>query len=183
VSIYIVGSVLRDWLLGKSRNPRISFIDLKFVLFRSATIASVLYNFAVLAKSYDETENYHNYTLLLAVGMQLMYVADTLWFESNLLSLREIYHDGCGCITLVATMSIPFGYSLATRYIASTNIDLPWYCLMFIVIVFCKYIFLQVICQAWGLGGVTQIQEILIIRNVQNLKIGDHHTRGIKCLN
>lgn len=130
------GSALQDWLLGQYRNPRISFIDLKFVLFRSATIGSVLYNFAVLAKSYDETENYHNYTLLLAVGMQLMYVADTLWFESNLLSLKEIYHDGCGCITLVATMSIPFGYSLATRYIASTNKDLPWYCLMFIAMVF-----------------------------------------------
>ena len=130
------GSALRDWLLGQSRNPRISFIDLKFVLFRSATIGSVLYNFAVLAKSYDETEQCPNYTILLAAGMQLMYVADTLWYESNLLSLREIYHDGCGCITLVAIMSIPFGYSLATCYIASTNIDLPWYCLVSIAMVY-----------------------------------------------
>ena len=148
MSIYIVGSALRNWLLGQSRNPRISFIDLKFVLFRSATIGSVLYNFAALAKSYDETEQCPNYTILLAAGMQLMYVADTLWYESNLLSLREIYHDGCGCITLVAIMSFPFGYSLATCYIASTNIDLPWYCLVSIAMVYCKYIYLQVICQA-----------------------------------
>lgn len=130
---------------------------MKFVLFRSGIISSVLYNFAVLAKSYDETENYLNYTLLLTIGMQLMYVTDALWFESNLLSLREICHEGCGCITLVATVISPFGYSLATCYVTSTKIDLPWYCLVFIAIIFCKYIiFLQIIWQAWGVGALME---------------------------
>lgn len=129
------GNMIADWLFGRSLNPRIGWLDIKYVCFRSTIVASVLYNLSILAKSY-EAHGGTNVTLLIAIGMQLMYTMDALWFESCLLFLRETVLEGCGCMNLVISVAVPMVYSVVINFIARTTCDLPWYLLVVIVLLY-----------------------------------------------
>ena len=133
-----VGNIFQDWLVGKAINPRIGFLDIKFVSQRSAKIALVIYQFAVAAKFY-EVNNTLNYNLILAVGMHLLYIADGLWYECTTVNLKSMSHDGCGAMILMIRVCIVIYYSPVVNVIAQYNIQLPWFCLLAISGVFCEY--------------------------------------------
>ena len=120
--------------------PRIGFLDLKMVSFRSMMMTLVLYQFGIVAKFY-EVHNTPNYSLLLAVGMQLLYIVDGSWYEWTIIGLKEMSNDGCGALSFMMGGSIPIYYSLAVNVIATNNIQLSWYCLLLIAVIFCKYNF------------------------------------------
>lgn len=129
---------MQDWLLGKTISPRIGFLDVKLVVSRSLMIAVVLYQFAIVAKFYD-VHTTSNYSLLLAVGMQLLYIVDCSWFEWTMINVKEMANDGCGALLLMLGVSILIQSSVAVNVIAAYNIQLPWYCLLAIAGVFSKY--------------------------------------------
>ena len=129
---------MQDWLMGKSINPRIGFLDIKFVTSRTFMIATTLYQFGIVAKNYEVHQTI-NYTLLLAVTMVLMYLADGFWFETTIINIKEVVWDGCGAVLLVAAgVYIPIQNSIAVNVISSSNYQLPWYCLVVIAGIYCK---------------------------------------------
>ncbi|XP_063413907.1 delta(14)-sterol reductase LBR-like [Mytilus trossulus] len=129
------GNILEDWLVGKSISPRIGFLDLKFVFARTGMSALALLNFSVLAKYYEDNKT-TNYTLLLAIAMVLVYTADNLYNESNIVYIREMSRDGCGITLLVYLIGIPLEYGLVVSYVGTTKFELPWYCLLCIAVFF-----------------------------------------------
>ena len=90
-----------------------------------------------MAKSYEAHDG-TNLTLLLAIGMQLMYTMDAFWFESSLLFLRETVLEGCGCLNLVISVAVPMVNSVVINFIARTTFDLPWHLLVVIALFYRK---------------------------------------------
>lgn len=128
------GNILEDWLVGRSISPRIGFLDLKFVFARTGMIALVLFNFSVMAKYYEDNKT-TNYTLLLAIGMALVYTADNLYHESSIVFIREM-REGCGITLLIYMIGISVEYGLVVSYVATTKHELPLYCLLLIAVIF-----------------------------------------------
>ncbi|XP_052077618.1 delta(14)-sterol reductase TM7SF2-like [Mytilus californianus] len=129
------GNILEDWLVGRSISPRLGFLDLKFVFARTGMIALAFFNFSVMAKYYEDNKT-TNYTLLLAIGMALVYTADNLYHESFIVYIREMSREGCGITLLVYVIGIPIEYGLVVSYVATTKHELPLYCLLLIAVIF-----------------------------------------------
>ena len=122
-------SVINDWFFGRELNPRLGFLDIKYVLFRSAITGWILFNIVNLFKSY-ETNGFYSPTMVCLFLMQLLYVADYFWLEGGILVSRDIVHEGLGYNLLIQFLMIPFCFCVQTRYLLTTRYELPWYCLI-----------------------------------------------------
>jgi len=132
--------------MGRELNPRIGFLDIKYVAFRSGIIGWILMNHLSLLN--DLKSGGISPTLILVYIMQLLYVADYFWFEEGLLVSRDIVHEGLGYNILSQFLMIPFTFCVQTRYIQTLNITNPWYSLLIFGIVNCKLFFYLLILVA-----------------------------------
>ncbi|KAK3612635.1 hypothetical protein CHS0354_042149 [Potamilus streckersoni] len=123
------GNVFYDWFHGRELNPRLQFLDLKYVCFRSGIIGWIMLNLVNIVKAYEQGKGHPTNNLILVFGMQLTYVVDCFWFENALLVSRDIVHEGLGYNLLVQFLMIPFCFIVQTRYLLQTNLTLPWYIL------------------------------------------------------
>lgn len=71
-----------DFVNGREMHPRFGSIDLKFLIWRIGLISWFLMNLVFVHESYVRHHQI-DYTLLVAVAMQNMYIADSLFFEVN----------------------------------------------------------------------------------------------------
>ena len=69
-----------DLVRGREEHPRFGSCDLKFLIWRLGMLAWFGINLLLLAVSYERHMSI-DYTLLTAVCMQNLYVADALFFE------------------------------------------------------------------------------------------------------
>lgn len=112
------GNVLYDFFVGRELNPRIRSFDFKiFIEVHFGLIAWAWLNATLVLKAYQETGTFPP-TLLLVTGCQLIYIADALWFEENVLSMMDIASDGLGFMNVLGNMGwVPFLYTLQGRYL------------------------------------------------------------------
>ena len=160
-SIYFVsGSLINDWFFGRELNPRIGKLDIKYVLFRSGIIGWILFNIVNLLKS-REISGYYSATMIGLFLMQLLYVADYFWLESGVLVSRDIVHEGLGYNIMIQFLMIPFCFSVQTRYLMTTKYELPWYCLVSVGLLNCKFnvpcnsfLRTEIVISTGGFGGL-----------------------------
>lgn len=124
------GNMLYDWFIGRELNPRITFpfigeVDVKeFVELRPGLMGWVIMNFAWCAQQY-RNYGYITDSMLCITSIQTVYVVDSWWNESSVLTTMDITTDGFGMMLSFAGFAWePFIYSLQTRYLAIHPVSL-----------------------------------------------------------
>lgn len=68
---------------------------------------------------------------------QLIYVADSVWFEKAILTTMDITTDGLGYMLVVGDLVwVPFTYTMQARYLANNNAQLDGFYLTALVAMF-----------------------------------------------
>lgn len=127
------GNILYDWFIGRELNPRVTIpllgeIDIKeFCELRPGLMGWVLIDFAFMAHQY-KTYGYVTDSMLLIVGFQTLYVLDSYWMESAILTTMDITTDGFGFMLAFGDLAwVPFIYSSQARYLAVYPLSLGPY--------------------------------------------------------
>lgn len=118
------GNMLYDWFIGRELNPRITLpifgeVDIKhWCELRPGLLGWVVFNFAFVAHQY-KTYGFVTDSILLISAFQTLYVLDSYWMESAILTTMDITTDGFGFMLAFGDLVwVPFIYSLQTRYLA-----------------------------------------------------------------
>ena len=108
------GSVVYDLWVGRELNPRIGFLDLKFMCeLRPGLIGWSLLNWAFACKG-----GFSPAVVLVAI-FESWYVIDGLMIEEGNLTMMDIVHDGFGFMLCFGDLAwVPFIYSLKAKYLA-----------------------------------------------------------------
>lgn len=127
------GNMLYDWFIGRELNPRITIpllgeIDIKeFCELRPGLMGWTLFNFAFIARQY-KAYGFVTDSILLITGFQTLYVLDSFWMESAILTTMDITTDGFGFMLAFGDLAwVPFIYSLQAHYLAVYPLSLGIY--------------------------------------------------------
>lgn len=125
---------LYAWSMGRELNPRLgASFDFKFFCgLRYGAIGWVMLNLIFCLESLGKSGGGRaDHALWLVSLMQLMYVADALWYERYTLSSIDIVQEGFGALLAFGYMAfMPFTYSLTTRYLVLNPTSVPSYVLL-----------------------------------------------------
>ncbi|XP_038047003.1 delta(14)-sterol reductase TM7SF2-like isoform X1 [Patiria miniata] len=130
------GNIIYDFFIGHELNPRLGNFDIKiFCELRPGLIGWVLIDLAFVVKSWTDFPDNPPWCLLAVTFSQVLYVADSLWFEECILSTMDIIHDGFGFMLSFGDLAwVPFTYTLQARYLVDhPEKTMPSYCLMAVV--------------------------------------------------
>ncbi|KAH8930127.1 ERG4/ERG24 ergosterol biosynthesis protein [Atractiella rhizophila] len=119
------GSVIYDFFIGRSLNPRIGSFDIKsFNELRPGLILWFILDLGMVAKQYHDNGRVTD-SLWIVVVNQGLYVADAMWNEKAIFTTMDITTDGFGFMLSVGDLLwVPFTYGLQTRFLALHPIDL-----------------------------------------------------------
>jgi delta14-sterol reductase len=124
------GNMVYDWFIGRELNPRIILpligeIDIKsFCELRPGLLGWMLLNFASIARQY-RTYGYVTDSIVLITGFQALYVLDSYWMESAILTTMDITTDGFGLMLSFGDLAwVPFVYSVQVRYLSMYPLSL-----------------------------------------------------------
>ncbi|KAF7368763.1 Delta(14)-sterol reductase [Mycena venus] len=123
------GNFIYDFYIGRELNP-FSFgtFDLKtFNELRPSLILWVLVDISMVCEQAVRRGGFANVTdsLWLVLLFQSVYVGDSLYYESAILTTMDITTDGGGFMLTVGILSlVPFAYSLQASYLAFTPVVL-----------------------------------------------------------
>ena len=120
------GNFFYDFWMGRELNPRIIGLDLKyFCELRPGMFLWAVLNWAHVAKQYHEFGFVTN-SMIVVVCCQLIYIADSVYYEQAILTTMDITTDGFGfMLTYGDLVWVPFTFSLQSKYLASNPIKLP----------------------------------------------------------
>lgn len=129
------GSFVYDFFIGRELNPRIFSFDLKvFCELRPGLIGWTMINYCFLVAQY-ETFGRVSSSMVLVCVFQAWYVMDALIFEEAILTTMDIIHDGFGYMLAFGDLVwVPFTYNIQGRYLASRQIDFPYWVVALIVL-------------------------------------------------
>ena len=119
------GIVPYDFFIGRELNPRVRLgsmeLDLKyFCELRPGLFLWVLINAAMVLKQIELTGSV-DLSMAIVVSMQLLYVMDSVYCESCILTTMDIIVDGFGFMLAFGDLAwVPAMYSLQARFL-STN--------------------------------------------------------------
>jgi len=118
------GNMLYDWFIGRELNPRFSIpligeIDIKeFCELRPGMMGWMILNYAFMAHQY-KIHGHVTDSILLISAFQSLYVLDSFWMESAILTTMDITSDGFGWMLSFGDLVwVPFTYSMQARYLA-----------------------------------------------------------------
>jgi len=105
---------LHGFVLGSELNPRMLGLDCKMFSLRPGMIGWVLLNLSFLGKHMQLNHGEIAWPIALAVGMQVFYVLDYLWFEEYMTSTWDIISEHFGLMLVWADyVFIPFCFTVA----------------------------------------------------------------------
>jgi delta14-sterol reductase len=127
------GNMLYDWFIGRELNPRVTIplfgeIDIKeFMELRPGMLGWVILDLTFIARQF-RTYGYVTDSILLITAFQTLYVFDSWWMESAVLTTMDITTDGFGLMLAFGDLVwVPFIFSLQARYLAVYPKSLgPW---------------------------------------------------------
>ncbi len=138
---------LYNFFLGVALNPRIPPVkgfDLKiFCESRPGLIGWIVINFSFMGYQYMKHGEV-SLAMILVCVFQFIYIADYFWYESAILSTRDILHDRFGSMLIFGDLAwVPFTYSLQAFYLIDHVHTMPiWFaCLVTILNLGGYYIF------------------------------------------
>ncbi|KAH6668020.1 Delta(14)-sterol reductase-like protein [Halenospora varia] len=118
------GNMLYDWFIGRELNPRITIpilgeIDIKeWCELRPGMLGWIVLNFTFVAHQY-KSYGYVTDSILLISAFQTLYVLDSWWMESAILTTMDITTDGFGFMLAFGDLVwVPFIYSMQARYLS-----------------------------------------------------------------
>ena len=118
------GNMLYDWFIGRELNPRITIpligeIDIKeFCELRPGMLGWILLDFTFVARQY-KTYGFVTDSIVLNTAFHVLYVLDSYWMESAILTTIDITSDGFGHMLAFGDLVwVPFTYSLQSRYLS-----------------------------------------------------------------
>ncbi|KAJ3087182.1 hypothetical protein HK102_011654 [Quaeritorhiza haematococci] len=113
------GNLFHDFWMGRELNPRFGPVDLKyFNELRPGMIGWIVLNYAYAAKQFVKFGGVSN-SMGLVLGLEVLYVADALWFEQAILTTMDITTDGFGFMLNCGDLVwVPFNFSLQARYLS-----------------------------------------------------------------
>lgn len=118
------GNLLYDWFIGRELNPRITIpligeIDIKeFFELRPGMLGWIILNCAWCAKQY-RNYGYVTPTIVCLTIAQALYIVDSWWNETAILTTMDITTDGFGMMLAFGDLVwVPFVYSQQTRYLS-----------------------------------------------------------------
>ncbi|KAF8864174.1 Delta(14)-sterol reductase-like protein [Acephala macrosclerotiorum] len=118
------GNMLYDWFIGRELNPRITIpllgeIDIKeWCELRPGMLGWIILNLTFIAHQY-KTYGLVTDSILLITGFQTLYVLDSYWMESAILTTMDITTDGFGFMLAFGDLVwVPFIYSIQARYLS-----------------------------------------------------------------
>jgi delta14-sterol reductase len=118
------GNMLYDWFIGRELNPRVTIplfgeIDIKsFCELRPGLLGWILLDLAFIAHQY-KTYGYVTDSIALITSFQALYVLDSFWMESAILTTMDITTDGFGFMLAFGDLAwLPFIYSTQVRYLS-----------------------------------------------------------------
>ena len=124
------GNMLYDWFIGRELNPRVTLpllgeIDIKvFCELRPGLMGWMLLDFTFIARQY-RNYGYVTDSIVLITAFQSLYVLDSFWMESAILTTMDITTDGFGFMLAFGDLVwVPFIYALQTRYLAVYPVSL-----------------------------------------------------------
>jgi delta14-sterol reductase len=127
------GNMIYDWFIGRELNPRITIpilgeIDIKeFCELRPGMLGWMILDFAFIAHQY-KTYGVVTDSILLITAFQTLYVLDSFWMESAILTTMDITTDGFGHMLAFGDLVwVPFTYSIQARYLAVFPLSLGIY--------------------------------------------------------
>ena len=130
------GNLFYDFWIGRTLNPRIMGLDLKY--FNELRPGLVLWLLLNLSFAYKQHST-HGLTvsMVLVNVFEAYYVIDAIWSESAILSTMDITTDGFGFMLVFGDLTwVPFIYSLQARYLVFHPVHLST--LAIISIIACK---------------------------------------------
>ncbi|PMD58083.1 Delta(14)-sterol reductase-like protein [Hyaloscypha bicolor E] len=127
------GNMLYDWFIGRELNPRVTIpllgqFDIKeFCELRPGLMGWMVLDFTFLANQY-KTYGFVTDSMLLITSFQTLYVLDSYWMESAILTTMDITTDGFGFMLAFGDLVwVPFTYSLQARYLSVYPLSLGVY--------------------------------------------------------
>jgi delta14-sterol reductase len=127
------GNMLYDWFIGRELNPRVTIpllgqFDIKeFCELRPGLMGWMVLDFTFLAHQY-KTYGFVTDSMLLITSFQTLYVLDSYWMESAILTTMDITTDGFGFMLAFGDLVwVPFTYSLQARYLSVYPLSLGVY--------------------------------------------------------
>ncbi|TVY29369.1 Delta(14)-sterol reductase [Lachnellula hyalina] len=129
----ISGNMLYDWFIGRELNPRITIpllgeIDIKeFCELRPGMMGWIILNCTFVAHQYKIYGTITD-SILFVTAFQTLYVLDSFWMESAILTTMDITTDGFGFMLAFGDLVwVPFIYSIQARYLAVYPLSLGLY--------------------------------------------------------
>jgi delta14-sterol reductase len=127
------GNMLYDWFIGRELNPRITIpllgeFDIKvFCELRPGLMGWILLDFTFMAHQY-RTYGFITDSMLLSTAFQTLYVLDSFWMESAVMTQMDITTDGFGFMLAFGDLVwVPFTYSVQARYLSVYPLTLGIY--------------------------------------------------------
>jgi delta14-sterol reductase len=127
------GNMMYDWFIGRELNPRVTLpllgeVDIKeFCELRPGLFGWMLLDFAWVANQY-KTYGYVTDSIILITAFQVLYVLDSYWMESAILTTMDITTDGFGFMLAFGDLVwVPFIYSIQARYLSVYPLSLGPY--------------------------------------------------------
>ncbi|KAK4883612.1 hypothetical protein RN001_006931 [Aquatica leii] len=138
---------------GRELNPRLfNVVDVKMCLFRFCIIGSIMLNGILIYKDIEIGRNKegaldlkttkYNLTLIVVAITQIIYLADSLAFETTFVTTSSVQYDAVGFLTASSFTYGPILMCAAPKYIYDYGVKLPLWHLMMITVIFCAGYFL-----------------------------------------
>jgi 7-dehydrocholesterol reductase len=121
----MTGNFLFDFYWGTELYPRILGLDIK--MFTNCRFGMMSWGLIVLSFAGKQSELFGMSTgMIVAVTLQLVYVAKFFWWETGYLSSLDIMHDRAGFYICWGCMVwVPSVYTSATLFMVNHPLDMP----------------------------------------------------------
>ncbi|CAI4217965.1 unnamed protein product [Parascedosporium putredinis] len=118
------GNLIYDWYIGRELNPRITLpiigeMDIKvWMELRPGMLGWLLFNASWVAQQYRNF-GYVTDSIIFITGIQSLYIIDSWYNESSILTMIDITMDGFGFMLSFGDLAwVPFLYSTQARYLS-----------------------------------------------------------------
>lgn len=118
------GSAIYDFFVGRERNPRLGWLDLKYFFeCRPGLIGWACLSVIACLAQYEKRGSLHP-ALAVTTLLHLLYVGDCFYFEESILSTLDIVYDEFGWMLAFGDMAyVPYLYPLSAVYLINHTPD------------------------------------------------------------
>ncbi|XP_066258106.1 delta(14)-sterol reductase TM7SF2 [Euwallacea similis] len=141
---------MHNFVIGRELHPRIfNVVDLKMFINKYVLISKLILTAAYLYKSFEATKNSETSneqlierllriqpTLVVYASLQIIRLFDRLFYERAWVTSKTIQQEGLGYTITLNCFLCPFIWSFLIKFIVEHNVQLPYWQLAVIAVIF-----------------------------------------------